>query len=131
MLQIFLLFSRVKMFFLNILWIIGNLCLSLPLCFFIWKFISRKSLIQVGLIDLIYRDTVVYIYLFSCSLSAALVHCLAIQDDGTSIWLKEMTNSKKARVFYSLSLTRSKFLGNSQLYHKKRAVEVNAEVIWM
>ena len=54
------------------------LIMCLPFSLFLWSiiytFISKKPLVSVTLVDWIYRDTIVYIYLACCAYSIALIH---------------------------------------------------------
>jgi hypothetical protein len=54
----------------------SNLVVALPIFIAIHRYISRKSLISITLVDLIYCDTLVYIYLLCFTLTIAFIHCL-------------------------------------------------------
>ena len=69
------------MFVASILWLLLNqTLLSFPY-FIIYQFISKKPTISVTLVDLLYRDTIIYVYAICLSLSAAIIHCLACDND--------------------------------------------------
>jgi hypothetical protein len=61
---------------ISIIWLVLNLVISFPLYKAIHKFISKKSLMAITLVDLLYKDTIIYIYLLVFSFSIALIHCL-------------------------------------------------------
>jgi hypothetical protein len=65
---------------LTIACFILNLIISFPLCFVIVKFISNKTVLSVSLIDFIYRDAIIYLYLLCCTASAGFIHCLLNED---------------------------------------------------
>jgi hypothetical protein len=60
----------------TIAWLLLNLTLSFPLCLIIVKFISNKSVLSVSLVDLIYRDAIVYLYLLCCTATTGFILCL-------------------------------------------------------
>jgi hypothetical protein len=69
--------SMFKVHWISVTWLVLNLVISFPLYKAIHKFISKKSLIAITLVDLLYnKDTIVYIYLLVFSFSIALIHCL-------------------------------------------------------
>ena len=70
---------------ITINWLIVDLLASLPLYYLIWQYISKKALIEVSLVDLIYRDTIVYIYLLSSVLSSAIIQCLSNEENNQTL----------------------------------------------
>jgi hypothetical protein len=69
------------MYSVSILWLILIQTLSTFPCFVIHQFISKKKFISVTLVDLIYRDTIIYIYLICLMSSTATIHCLSVNND--------------------------------------------------
>lgn len=63
------------MLILTIIWLILNIALSLPVCLFIVNFISKKSPITLTLVDLIYRDVVVYMFAICLTFSIGIIRC--------------------------------------------------------
>ena len=70
------------MHWISILWLITNLALSYPLFIAIQKYIFRKALISVTLVDLIYCDSLAYIYLVNLTISIAVIHCIVELEAG-------------------------------------------------
>ena len=60
----------------TVCWLFFNALLSLPVCLFIRNFISKKSVLSITLVDLIYRDTILYLYSMCLILSVALARCI-------------------------------------------------------
>jgi hypothetical protein len=71
--------------FLVIFWLTINIAISLPLNKIIYNHISVKSLLTTTLVDMIYRDTIIYLYLLISTASTALVHLLL--ENGSSLTL--------------------------------------------
>ena len=59
-----------------ILWCISCLGVSLLLCLTIHKYISTKPLVTLTLVDLIYQDTLVYMYLLATGAYIGLISCI-------------------------------------------------------
>ncbi len=76
---------------ITVIWLLMDLAVSFPLCFAIAQFISNKTLVSVSLVDLLYRDAIIYLYLLCCTGSAGFIHCL----------LKEETLSLTASAAYA------------------------------
>ena len=75
----------------TLVWLILNLLISIYLYKLIYKHISKKSLMKTTLVDWIYQDTIIYIYLLVLIASVALMHCL-------------MQNNKSQTLNYPLSV---------------------------
>ena len=61
---------------LVIAWCISCLVVSLLLCLTIHEYISTKSLISLTLVDLIYQDTLVYMYLLAMGTYIGIISCI-------------------------------------------------------
>ena len=59
-----------------IAWCISCLVVSLVLCLMIHEYISTKPLVTLTLVDLIYRDTLVYMYLFAIANYTGIISCI-------------------------------------------------------
>ena len=59
-----------------IIWMWMSILVSSVLCHIIVQFISKKPMVQMTLIDLIYKDCVCYLFLASLSFSLAVSSCL-------------------------------------------------------
>ena len=59
-----------------IAWCISCLAVSLLLCLTIHEYISTKPLVTLTLVDLIYRDTLVYMYLFAIANYIGIISCI-------------------------------------------------------
>jgi hypothetical protein len=57
-------------------WIILTLPISLLLCFTIIKFIGDKATVRLTIVDLIYKDSIVYIYLLCFSTYLGILCCI-------------------------------------------------------
>ncbi len=73
------------MYWTSISCIIVDNLVSLPLYGVIFQHISKKPLVSVTLIDLIYRDLIVYVYLHSLTLAVAFTHCLIELENGAAL----------------------------------------------
>jgi hypothetical protein len=73
------------MYWTSISCIIVDNIASLPLYGVIFQHISKKPLVSVTLIDLIYRDLIVYVYLHSLTLAVAFIHCLIELENGAAL----------------------------------------------
>jgi hypothetical protein len=73
------------MIFITIIWLIVTLLASLPLCYLIWKYISERALVEVSLVDLIYKDTIIYIYFLCLIFSMAIIQCLMKDDQDQTL----------------------------------------------
>ena len=74
-----------KMIRPSITWLIGNLLVYTPLFWTINNYISSKPLLSVNLVDLVYRDTIVYIYAIVVIASMAVIRFLVIIDNGREL----------------------------------------------
>ena len=70
---------------ITIVWLILNLLLSLFLCFCILQYISSKQIISLTIIDLIYRDAILYTYLLCLFCSFAIIHCLCTNNPSKTL----------------------------------------------
>ena len=59
-----------------IAWCISCLVVSLLLCLTIHEYISTKPLVTLTLVDLIYRDTLVYMYLLAMGSYIGIISCI-------------------------------------------------------
>ena len=59
-----------------IMWCISCLAVSLLLCWTIYEYISTKPLVTLTLVDLIYQDTLVYMYLLATGTYIGLISCI-------------------------------------------------------
>jgi hypothetical protein len=85
------------MFILSIVWLLLTQLFSLFLCFVIYQFISAKPILAVTLVDLVYHDTIVYNHLICFVSSAAMIHCLCLNNE-------TLTLSYKFAMAYSTSV---------------------------
>jgi hypothetical protein len=69
------------MFLLSILWLFLILLFSLVPCFVIYQFILKKQILAVTLVDLVYRDTIIYNYLICFVSSTSLIQCLSLNNE--------------------------------------------------
>ena len=67
---------------LSIVWLLLNLLLAIPPLRTLYRHIKQKSLVSVTLVDLIYQDIVIGIYLIGCVYSVAIVHCIVELENG-------------------------------------------------
>ncbi len=81
---------------LVIFWIMALIATSALLCFVIHKHISDKAPVELTVIDLLYQDIIIYIFLYMVSFSGALIHCLSSKDLELDFW--------SALVYTTLSL---------------------------
>jgi hypothetical protein len=68
----------------------------------IFQFISNKQILAVTLVDLVYRDTIVYNYLICFVSSAAIIHCLFLNNDNLTLGY-EFAIAYSASVFFFIS----------------------------
>ena len=73
-------------FIFIIVWFLSNLMISSVLCFVIVKFISNKTLVLVSIVDLIYRDSIIYLLFLCSTATAGFIHCL-LKDGSLSFTL--------------------------------------------
>jgi hypothetical protein len=86
------------MYLASIIWVLLSQTLSLFPCFVIYQFISKKQILSVTLVDLVYRDTITYIY-FGCFVATtSVIHCLSQNND-------TLTLSYEFATVYSVLLT--------------------------
>lgn len=69
----------------SISWVVIDNLISIPLFSVIYNHISKKPLVSITLIDLIYRDLIIYVYLHSLTLAVADIHCLIELENGTAL----------------------------------------------
>ena len=85
------------MFILSIVWLLLTQLFSLFPSFVIYQFISKKPILAVTLVDLVYRDTIVYNHLICFVTSTAIIHCLCLNNE-------TLTLSYKFAMAYSTSV---------------------------
>jgi hypothetical protein len=90
-----------------IVWLILNLVISLPLYKVIYCQISSKALVAITLVDLIYRDTIIYIYLLLLAASSALVHCLLANEPNLTLSYDLATFYSAIMLFFVCCITSS------------------------
>ena len=73
------------MYWTSIFCIIVDNLASIPLYGVIFQHISKKPLVSITIIDLIYRDLIVYAYLHCLLLAVADIHCLIELENGTAL----------------------------------------------
>ncbi len=71
---------------LVIFWTMVLITTSALLCYVIHKHISNKAPVELTVIDLLYQDIIIYIFLFMVSFSGALIHCLSSKDLELDFW---------------------------------------------
>ena len=74
--------------YLTLAFLISNFILSLLLWHIIYSHISKKPILSVSLVDLIYKDTIIYIVLMSFFASAGIIHTLVQSDEHFSLALE-------------------------------------------
>ena len=62
--------------YLTAAFLVTNFFFSLPPWYIIYKHISKKPILSVSLVDLIYRDTIFYIISLSFFISTGIIHTL-------------------------------------------------------
>jgi len=67
--------------YLTVAFLIINFLASLLLWHIIYKHISTKPILSVSLVDLIYRDIVIYIISLSLIISTGIIHTLMYSED--------------------------------------------------
>ena len=67
---------------LSIVWLLLNLLLATPPLRTLYRHIKQKSLVSVTLVDLIYQDIVIGIYLIILVYSVAIIHCIIELESG-------------------------------------------------
>ena len=72
--------------YLVILWLLMLIALSALLCSIIHGHISDRALIDTTIVDLIYQDCIVYIFLTMASFSVSFIHCLTSTDLTLDFW---------------------------------------------
>jgi len=73
----------------------ANFSLSLPLWHIICKHISKKPIVSISLVDLIYRDIIAYIISLNFFVSTAIIHTL-MQD--------ELSLTKEVALIHSMAV---------------------------
>ncbi len=82
---------------LTIIFLIISFIVSLPVWQIIYKHISKKPLLEVTLVDWIYRDIIYYNNILSFSGSAGIIHTLLYDDKNFSL-------SFELGLFYSICI---------------------------
>lgn len=70
-----------------ILWLVMLILASAKVCIIIHKYISNKAPIEVTIIDLVYQDCIVYIFLLMLTFSVSFIACLLSPDLTLDFWL--------------------------------------------
>jgi len=73
------------MYLISIIWVLLTQFLSFFPCFVIYQFISKKQILSVTLVDLVYRDTITYIYLSCLVSTTSIIHCLSVHNDTLTV----------------------------------------------
>jgi len=60
----------------NVFFIIASYIVSVLLWRIIYKHISKKSILSISLVDLIYRDTIIYVLFMAFCTYSAIIHTL-------------------------------------------------------
>ena len=71
--------------YLTTAFLIANFLLSLPLWRIIYQHISKKPILLVSLVDLIYRDTIFYFLSLCFIASTGIIHSLMLGGDSFSL----------------------------------------------
>jgi hypothetical protein len=82
---------------LTIIFLLINFIISLPIWQIIYKHISKKPLLEVTLVDWIYRDIIFYNITLGFCLSAGIIHTLLYDDKNFSL-------SFELGLFYSICI---------------------------
>jgi hypothetical protein len=69
------------MFILSIVWLFLTQLFSLFPCFVIYQSISKKPILAVKLVDLVYRDIIIYNHLICFVSSTPIIHCLCLNNE--------------------------------------------------
>ena len=115
--------------YLTIAFLVTNLIFSIPPWFIIYKYISKKPILSICLVDLIYRDTIYYIISLSFIASAGTIHTLMYDDNSFSltrelaliysIIINTMANVISILLIFSAGLRLISLIQNSEASGKK------------
>ena len=67
--------------YLSIIWLVVNFPISILLWHFIYKHISKKPILSITVVDLIYKDIIIYMNSLCIFYSAAVIHTLLLPDE--------------------------------------------------
>ena len=97
---------------------------SLFLWYIIYRYISEKPVVLINLVDLLYQDTIIYIYLLSLIFSVALAHTIFVDNENFkmtyelaliySIFINFFCNNLYACLTVAASLRLISILKNSE-----------------
>lgn len=71
--------------YFTVAFLVISFIISVLLWLVIYKHISKKPIISVSVVDLIYRDTIVYILTICFSTSTGIIHTLSDSDENFSL----------------------------------------------
>ena len=76
----------------SVIWLILNLVVSVPLLHTVFSHLKEKNPVLVSLIDLVYRDLLVYLYSLCFFLTVSIIHCLFQLQTGQALgyWTSEV-----------------------------------------
>jgi hypothetical protein len=73
------------MIWISVAWLFLNLVVAVPLLETIYKHIKEKAVVQVTLVDLIYCDLIIWIFLISLVYTVAIGHCIVQLDANSAL----------------------------------------------
>ena len=104
-----------------LIWIILTLSLSILFCSTIVKHISEKAIGNITIVDLIYRDAIVYIYLFCLTVYSAILCCILSNNDNHSVNFGTAVAFSVLILYSSFALQfHSQSVVFSDLYHSSK-----------
>ena len=116
--------------YLTIAFLLTNFIFSIPSWYIIYKYISKKPILSICLVDLIYRDTIFYIISLSFIASAGTIHTLMYDDDSFSLtWefammycisISIMVNAISISLIFSAGLRLISLIQNSEASGKEK-----------
>jgi hypothetical protein len=96
------------MIWISVIWLCLNLVIAIPILGNIYKHYKEKATVQVTIVDLIYCDLIIWIYLCCMVYSVAIAHCLLLLDKGLT--LNDFFANLYSRIFEVILLFISAFL---------------------
>jgi hypothetical protein len=90
------------MYLASIIWVSLSQTFAFFPCFVIHQFISKKQILSVTLVDLVFRDTITYIYFACLVATTAVIHCLS-QNNDTLTLSYEFATAYSVLVSFSVS----------------------------
>ena len=114
--------------YLTIAFLITNFFISVPPWYIIFKHISKKPILSVSLVDLIYRDTIFYVLLLGFFASAAIVDTLTLGDNSFNLaWELALTHSIAVNISSNTICISLAFSGGLRLLSLVRNSEAAGE----